>query len=120
MQLTHSACLFNVLFGVRTRAISPKITSFAFKWVNLYRYAKPLNLDFKACMFITMNWQAAKKVSPSELVNKMLTDTRDKAGRGGVQIELSNRGKKFRLAWRRYCRSHSLQGAWFQPLRLYV
>ena len=38
---------------------------------------KCLDLDFKACMFITMNWEAATKCPPSELVHKMLVKTRD-------------------------------------------
>ena len=33
---------------------------------------KPLNLDFKACMFVTMRADAAKKAPPSRLVHEML------------------------------------------------
>jgi len=39
---------------------------------------KPLNLDFKACMFVTMRADAAKKAPPSRLVHEMLVKIRDR------------------------------------------
>ena len=42
---------------------------------------KPLQLDFKACMFVAMAPEAAAKVQPSDLVHELLTRTRD-TGRG--------------------------------------
>ena len=38
---------------------------------------KHVNLDLKACVFIRMKWEATQKISPSELVRRMLTNTRD-------------------------------------------
>lgn len=39
---------------------------------------KHVNLDLKACVFVRMKWEATRKINPSELVRRMLTNTRDK------------------------------------------